>query len=125
MMRRFGTARTASLKEESVMAAFRKSWTLASAALLGLRSDSDVSAQQSGGNHSTPDLLAGVEAKCETLIALAMAAAVSIGLIGLSAHLPEAKTFRQAGGSAMQSTTEHRLPSVPNVSPAETASHYN
>jgi hypothetical protein len=46
-MRRFGTARTASLKEESVMAAFRKSWTLASVglpalALLHLRSDPDA-----------------------------------------------------------------------------------
>ena len=107
------------------MAAFRKSWTLASAALPGLRSESDVSAQQSGGNHSTLDLLSGVEAMCEMLIALAMAAAISIGLISLSAHLTEAKTFRQAGGSAMQSTTEHRLPSAANVAPDETASHYN
>jgi hypothetical protein len=88
------------------MAAFRKSWTLASAlALLGLRSDTDVSAQQSGENHSTLDLLSGVEAMCEMLIALAMAAAISIGLISLSAHLTGVKTLRQAGGSAMQSIT--------------------
>jgi hypothetical protein len=61
----------------------------------------------------------------KTLIALAMAAAISIGLITLSAHLDEAKTLRQAGGSAMQSTAEHRFPSVANIAPAETASHYN
>jgi hypothetical protein len=113
------------------MAAFRKSWTLASVgptapALLGLRHGSDaLLAHQSGGNHRSLDLLSGVEAMCEMLIALAMAAAISIGLISLSAHLTEAKTFRQAGGSAMQSTTEHRLPSAANVAPDETASHYN
>jgi hypothetical protein len=113
------------------MAAFRKSWTMASVglpalALLGLRSGPDaLSAHQSGGNPSGLDFLSGVEAICETLIALAMATAISVGLISLSAHLNEAKKVRQAGGSAMQSTAEHRLPSVANVAPAETASHYN
>jgi hypothetical protein len=124
-MRRFGTARTASLKEESVMAAFRKSWTLASAGPTARHGSDALLAHQSGGNHSSLDLLSGVEVMCEMLIALAMAAAISIGLISLSAHLTEAKTFRQAGGSAMQSTTEHRLPSAANVAPDETASHYN
>jgi hypothetical protein len=104
------------------MVAFRR--TLASAlALLGLRPDTDVSAQQSDGNHSTLDLLSGVEAMCETVIALTMAAAISISLISLSAHLNKAKALRQAGG--MQSTTVHRLPSVAHVARAETASHYN
>jgi hypothetical protein len=126
MMRRFGAARTASLKEESVMVAFRRSWTLASAlALLGLRPDTDVSAQQSGGNDGTLDLLSGVEAICETVIALAMAAAISISLLSLSAHLNEAKALRQGGESPRQSADEHRLPSVAHVARAETASHYN
>jgi hypothetical protein len=115
------------------MAAFRRSWTLASVgltslALLGLRSYTDaLSAQQSGRTHSTPDLLSGgfIEAMCETLIALAMAATISIGLISLSAHLNEAKTLRQVDASPMQSTAERRLPSIANVGPAETASHYN
>jgi hypothetical protein len=101
------------------MAAFRKSGTSASVgltalALLGLRSDTDVSAQQSGGNHSTLDLLSGVEAMCETVIALTIAAAISIGLVSLSAHLDEAKTLRQAGAT-----------SVANAGPAQTTSHYN
>jgi hypothetical protein len=113
------------------MAAFRKSWTLASGgptapALLGLRHGSDaLSAHQPRGNHGTLDLLSGVEVICETLVALAMAAAISIGLISLSAHLNEAKTLRQAGDSLMQSTAEHRLPLVADAAPAETASHYN
>jgi hypothetical protein len=124
MMRRFGAARTASLKEESVMVAFRRSWTSASAlALLGLRPDTDVSAQQSGGNHGTLDLLSGVEAMCETVIALAMA--ISISLLSLSAHLNEAKALRQGGESPRQSAAEHRLPSVAHVARAETASNYN
>jgi hypothetical protein len=81
--------------------------------------------QQPGRNHSTLDLLSGglIEAMWETLIALAMAAAISIGLISLSAHLNEAKKLRQAGASTMQSTAEHRLPSVADIGPA--ASHYN
>jgi hypothetical protein len=96
------------------MAAFRRSWTLGSVV------------PPSGENHNTLDLLSGsgfIEAMWETLIALAIAAAISIGLISLSAHLNEAKILGQVGASPMQA--EHRLPSVANVGPAETASHYN
>jgi hypothetical protein len=69
--------------------------------------------------------LSGVEAICETVIALAMAAAISISLLSLSAHLNEAKALRQGGESPRQSAAEHRLPSVAHVARAETASHYN
>ena len=79
------------------------------------------------GSHGSLDLLSGglIEAMWETLIALAMAAAISISVISLSAHLNEAKKLRQAGASTMQSTAEHRLPSVADIGPSETAKHYN
>jgi hypothetical protein len=84
---------------------------------------------RSGGNDSKPalDILTGgfIEAMWETLIALPMAAAICIGLISLSAHLNKAKTLREAGAGVMQSTAEHRLPSVADIGPAESASHYN
>jgi hypothetical protein len=82
-----------------------------------------------GENDSMPylDLLAGgfIEAMWETMIALAMAAAISISLISLSAHLNEAKTLRESGARTTQSTAEHRVPSVANVGIAEAASHFN
>jgi hypothetical protein len=84
---------------------------------------------RSGKNDSKPylDLLSGgfIEAMWETLIALAMAAAICVSLISLSAHLNKAKTLREAGVGTMQTTAEHRLPSVANIGAAETASHYN
>jgi hypothetical protein len=84
---------------------------------------------RSGENDSMPylDLLSGdfIEAMWETLIALATAAAISISLISLSAHLNKAKTLREAGVGTMQSTTEHRLSSVANIGPGETAPHFN
>ena len=107
------------------MAAFRKSWTLASAGPTARHGSDALLAHQSGGNHSSLDLLSGVEVMCEMLIALAMAAAISIGLISLSAHLNEAKALRQGGESPRQSAAEHRLPSVAHVARAETASNYN
>jgi hypothetical protein len=83
--------------------------------------------QQSNENHSTLDLLSSglIETMWETLIALAMAAAISISVISLSAHLNEAQKLRQAGASTTQSTAEHRLPSVADIGPAKTALHYN
>jgi hypothetical protein len=84
---------------------------------------------RSGGNDSKPtlDVLTGgfIEAMWETLIALTMVAAICISLISLSAHLNKAKTLREAVAGIMQSTAEHRLPSVADIGSAETASHYN
>ena len=78
------------------------------------------------GSHGSLDLLSGglIEAMWETLIALAMAAAISISVISLSAHLNEAKKLRQAGAGTMQSTAEHRLPSVADIGPAQPATQF-
>ena len=77
--------------------------------------------------HTSLDFFSGGynEAIWETLIALAMAAAISIGLISLSAHLNEVQTLREAGAGALQSTAEYRLPLVADIGRAKTASHYN
>jgi hypothetical protein len=93
----------------------------------GRSKQGDQMNQQSRGSHGSLDLLSGglIEAMWETLIALAMAAAISISVISLSAHLNEAKKLRQAGASTMQSTAEHHLPSVADIGPSETAKHYN
>jgi hypothetical protein len=84
---------------------------------------------RSGKNDSMPylDLLSGgfVEAMWETLIALAMAAAICISLISLATHLNNAKTIRESGARTMQSTAAHRLPSVANIGTTEAASHFN
>jgi hypothetical protein len=84
---------------------------------------------RSGENDSMPhlDLLSGgfIEATWDTLIALAMAAAICISLISLSTHLNKAKTLRESGARTLQSTAEHRLPSVANIGTTEAASQFN
>jgi hypothetical protein len=52
------------------------------------------------------------EAMWETLIAVAMAVAICISLISLSAHLNEVKTVREAGMHAAPPAAEHRLPAA-------------
>jgi hypothetical protein len=93
----------------------------------GRSKQGDQMNRQSRGSHGSLDLLSGglIEAMWETLIALAMAGAISTSVISLSAHLNEAKKLRQAGASTMQSTADHRLPSVADIGPSETAKHYN
>jgi hypothetical protein len=65
-----------------------------------------------------------IEAMWETLIAVAMAVAICVSLISLSAHLNEVKTVREAGIRPTQSTVEHRLLPAANVG-AETASQFD
>jgi hypothetical protein len=49
----------------------------------------------------------------------------SYSLISLSTHLNKAKTFRESGARSMQSTAEHRRPSVANIDTTEATSHFN
>jgi hypothetical protein len=62
-----------------------------------------------------------VEAMWETLIALAITAAISISLISLSAHLDKVKTLRDA---ALQSGAVSALSSV-HLGGAEAATNLN
>lgn len=84
---------------------------------------------RSGKNNNTRslDLQSGgfIEAMWETSMALAMAAAICVSLISLSTHLNKAKTFRESGARSMQSTAEHRRPSVANIDTTEATSHFN
>ena len=66
-----------------------------------------------------------IEAMWDTLIAVAMAVAITISLISLSIHLNEVKTVREAGLRSAPPVAEHHLPSAANVGAGGAASQFD
>ena len=57
-----------------------------------------------------------IEAMCETLVALAIAAAICIGVISLSAHVNEARSARASAAGTLQEAAALRAPQQPRIS---------